>query len=79
MSSSSQKAVTKKVSDEKKKAEAIAAISKDPSTGATSRAKKRETKMKVPKKKSSNTHDSDDEADADYVTFLNSLNWRDYE
>ena len=74
MSSSSQKAVTKKVGDKKKKAEAIVAISQGPSTGATSRAKKRETKMKVLKKKGSNTHDSDDEADADYVTFLNSLN-----
>ena len=79
MSSSSHKPVSKKVSEEKEKTDATVTISKNPPTGATSRAKKRETRMKVPKKKSSTTQDSDDEADADYVTFLNSLNWRDYE
>ena len=79
MNTSSKKAVTKKVAEETKKVEATTTAHNDTSTGATSRAKKRETKMKVPKKRHSKAQNSDDEADEDYVTFLNSINWRDYE
>ena len=49
------------------------------STGTTLGGKTTETKMKIPKKVHPKGHVIDDDADEDYVTFLNSINWRDYE
>ena len=49
------------------------------STGTTLGSKKTETKMKIPKKVRPKGLAIDDDADEDYVTFLNSMNWRDYD
>ena len=49
------------------------------STGATLGSRKTETKMKIPKNVRPTGPAIDDDADEDYVTFLSSMTWKDYE
>ena len=67
------------MAEEGKKDKAKTTTSAGSSTGTTLGGKKTETKMKIPKKGHPKEHDAADDADEDYVTFLNSMNWRDYE
>ena len=67
------------MSEEGKKDKATTNISASSSTGTTFGGKTTETKMKIPKKVRSKGPAIDDDADEDYVTFLNSMNLRDYE
>ena len=67
------------MAEEEKKDKAKTTTSVGSSTGTTLCGKKTETKMKIPKKGRPKEHDADDDVDEDYVTFLNSMDWRDYE
>ena len=67
------------MSEEGKKEKATTNTSASSSTGTTLGGKTTETKMKLPKKVRSKGPAIDDDAGEDYVTFLNSMNWIDYE
>ena len=75
--SSSKKSVAKEMAEKEKGS--VKTTSASSSTGATLGSKKTETKMKIPKKVRPTGLAIDDDADEDYVTFLNSMTWKDYE
>ena len=75
---SSKKSVAKEMA-EKEKDVVKTTTSTGSSTGITLGNKKTETRMKIPKKVRPKGPGIDDDADEDYITFLNSMNWKDYE